>query len=155
MFGVVLVRIFRHSDWMRTRITPNKDTFHAVITSWQARTPRSCYYGTPLVEEKVEDLIEISRISLVAFCFAVNRKIVSAWSMNFLMIKYLLSTKAVEVLLKSLSCLYKSLAYILCWMLISWSLNNLKRLRMKFRNINYFWTLQVWGIEPYAVDTGR
>ena len=30
VFGVFLVRIFPHSDWMRTTITPNTDTFHAV-----------------------------------------------------------------------------------------------------------------------------
>ena len=38
LFGVILVRIFPHSDWciqsecgkMRTRITPNTDTFYAV-----------------------------------------------------------------------------------------------------------------------------
>ena len=41
VFGVILVRIFQHSDWirrdsqsecgkMRTRITPNMDTFHTV-----------------------------------------------------------------------------------------------------------------------------
>ena len=29
--GVILVRIFQHSDWIRTRITPNTDTFYAVI----------------------------------------------------------------------------------------------------------------------------
>ena len=30
VFGVFMVRIFRHSDWMWTRKTPNTDTFHAV-----------------------------------------------------------------------------------------------------------------------------
>ena len=34
IFGVILVRIFSHSDWIRTRITPNTDTFHA-LTVWQ------------------------------------------------------------------------------------------------------------------------
>ena len=39
VFGVILVRIFRHLDYsdkmrkMRTRITPNMDTFHAVKKS--------------------------------------------------------------------------------------------------------------------------
>ena len=37
VFGVILVRIFLHSDWkkyekIRTRITPNTDTFYAVWT---------------------------------------------------------------------------------------------------------------------------
>ena len=45
VFGVLLVRIFPHSDWiriqsecgkMRTRITPNTDTFYAVIGSRQS-----------------------------------------------------------------------------------------------------------------------
>ena len=31
IFGVFLVRIFPHSDWIRTRKTPNMDTFHAVL----------------------------------------------------------------------------------------------------------------------------
>ena len=31
IFGVFLVRIFPHSDWIRTRKTPNTDTFHAVL----------------------------------------------------------------------------------------------------------------------------
>ena len=31
MFGVILVRIFPHSDWIRTTIAPNTDTFHAVL----------------------------------------------------------------------------------------------------------------------------
>ena len=30
VLGVILARIFRHSDWIRTRITPNTDTFYAV-----------------------------------------------------------------------------------------------------------------------------
>ena len=32
IFGVILVRIFPHSDWIRTRITLNTDTFHALGT---------------------------------------------------------------------------------------------------------------------------
>ena len=31
VFGVVVVRIFSQLHWMRTRKTPNMDTFHAVI----------------------------------------------------------------------------------------------------------------------------
>ena len=31
LFGVILVRIFPHSDWIRTRITPNTDTFYAAL----------------------------------------------------------------------------------------------------------------------------
>ena len=31
VFGVVLVRIFPHSDWIRTRIIPNMDTFYTVL----------------------------------------------------------------------------------------------------------------------------
>ena len=31
VFGVILVHIFPHSDWIRTRITPNADTFYSVI----------------------------------------------------------------------------------------------------------------------------
>ena len=30
VFGVLLVRIFPHLDWIRTRKTPNRDIFHAV-----------------------------------------------------------------------------------------------------------------------------
>ena len=30
VFGVILVLIFPHSDWIRTRTTPNTYTFHAV-----------------------------------------------------------------------------------------------------------------------------
>ena len=30
VFGVILVRIFPHLDWIRTRIIPNTDFFHAV-----------------------------------------------------------------------------------------------------------------------------
>ena len=30
VFGVILVRIFPHSDWIRNRITPNTDPFYAV-----------------------------------------------------------------------------------------------------------------------------
>ena len=30
VFGVILVFIFPHLDWMRTRITPNTDTYYAV-----------------------------------------------------------------------------------------------------------------------------
>ena len=30
VFGVILERIFPHSDWIRTRITPNTYTFYAV-----------------------------------------------------------------------------------------------------------------------------
>ena len=33
VFGVILVRFFPHSDRIRTRITPNTDTFHAVSTT--------------------------------------------------------------------------------------------------------------------------
>ena len=29
VFGVILVRIFSHLDWMRTKITPNMETFYA------------------------------------------------------------------------------------------------------------------------------
>ena len=32
VFGVILVVIFLHLDWMRTRKYPNTDTFHKVIT---------------------------------------------------------------------------------------------------------------------------
>ena len=32
VLGVFLVRIFPHSDWIRTRKTPNTDTFQAVKT---------------------------------------------------------------------------------------------------------------------------
>ena len=31
VFGDFLVRIFPHSDWIRNRKTPNKDTFYAVV----------------------------------------------------------------------------------------------------------------------------
>ena len=31
VFGVILVSIFPHSDWIRTRITPNTDNFYSVI----------------------------------------------------------------------------------------------------------------------------
>ena len=31
IFGVILVRIFPHLDWLQTRITPNTDNFYAVI----------------------------------------------------------------------------------------------------------------------------
>ena len=31
VFGVILVRIFPYSDWIRTRITPNTNTFHVVV----------------------------------------------------------------------------------------------------------------------------
>ena len=30
VFGVILIHIFPYSDWIRTRITPNTDTFYAV-----------------------------------------------------------------------------------------------------------------------------
>ena len=33
VFGVILVRIFSNSDWIQTRVTPNMDTFYAVVTS--------------------------------------------------------------------------------------------------------------------------
>ena len=36
VFGVILVRIFPHSDWIRTRITPNTNTFYPVIFWWKA-----------------------------------------------------------------------------------------------------------------------
>ena len=36
VFGVILVRIFPHSDWIRTRITPNTNTFYPVIFRWNA-----------------------------------------------------------------------------------------------------------------------
>ena len=32
-FGVFPVHIFLHSNWLRTRKTPNKDSFHALIDS--------------------------------------------------------------------------------------------------------------------------
>ena len=31
LFRVILVRIFLHSDWIRSRITPNSDTFYTVL----------------------------------------------------------------------------------------------------------------------------
>ena len=31
VFGVILVRIFPHSDWMQTRITPNTGTFQTLF----------------------------------------------------------------------------------------------------------------------------
>ena len=31
VFGVIMVRIFPHSDWIQTRITPNTNAFHAVV----------------------------------------------------------------------------------------------------------------------------
>ena len=31
VFGVILVRIFPHSDWIRTRLTLNTNTFYAVL----------------------------------------------------------------------------------------------------------------------------
>ena len=31
VFGVILVRIISHSDWIRTRRTPNRDTFYAAM----------------------------------------------------------------------------------------------------------------------------
>ena len=33
VFGVFLVRILSHSDWIWTRKTPNTDTFHAVFAT--------------------------------------------------------------------------------------------------------------------------
>ena len=53
VFGVILVRIFPHSDWIwrdtgwiqskcgkiRTRITPNKDTFYTVTETWKEVNP--------------------------------------------------------------------------------------------------------------------
>ena len=33
IFGVILVRIFPYSDWIRTRITQNTDTFYSVINT--------------------------------------------------------------------------------------------------------------------------
>ena len=38
VFEVILVCIFPHSDWMRTKITPNTDTFYTVF-----RDNISCY----------------------------------------------------------------------------------------------------------------
>ena len=32
IFGVILVRVFLHLNWIRTRITPNTDTFYAVLS---------------------------------------------------------------------------------------------------------------------------
>ena len=37
VFGVFLVRIFLHSEWVRTRKTPNMDTFYAV-KFWSYKT---------------------------------------------------------------------------------------------------------------------
>ena len=34
VFGVILVRIFLHSDWIQTRITPNTNTFYAVLINY-------------------------------------------------------------------------------------------------------------------------
>ena len=36
IFEVILVRIFPHLDWARTRITPNMDTFYAVLR-WERK----------------------------------------------------------------------------------------------------------------------
>ena len=42
VFGVILIRIFPHSDWIRTRITPNTDTFHVVCVA-SPSTPTDDY----------------------------------------------------------------------------------------------------------------
>ena len=32
VFGIIMVHIFPHLDWMRSRITSNTDTFYSVVT---------------------------------------------------------------------------------------------------------------------------
>ena len=39
VFGVFLVHIFPHSDWIRIRKTPNTGTFHAVVDYWYLKKP--------------------------------------------------------------------------------------------------------------------
>ena len=41
VFGVILVRIFPYSDWIRTRITPNRSTFYAVCL-WRCYRKHAC-----------------------------------------------------------------------------------------------------------------
>ena len=42
VLGVILVCIFPHSDWVRTRISPNMDTFHAEWPwPWPSQKPFS------------------------------------------------------------------------------------------------------------------
>ena len=46
VFGDILVRIFPHSDWIRSRITPNTDTFYKVITILVKDVPECNNYMT-------------------------------------------------------------------------------------------------------------
>ena len=42
VFGVILVRIFPHFDWIRVRITPNMDTSYAVEAKYSYVTFLNC-----------------------------------------------------------------------------------------------------------------
>ena len=46
VFGVISVHIFPHSNWIRTRLTLNTETFHAVhAAEWKLiEAHRACYF---------------------------------------------------------------------------------------------------------------
>ena len=60
IFGVFLVRIFPHSDWIRTRKTPNTDTFHAVtFIAWTQNSTMINFYHLEKSDEQVLNKINI------------------------------------------------------------------------------------------------
>ena len=68
IFRVILVRIFPHSDWVRTRITPNKDTFYAV---WLT------------AEVFINPLIALSESTLTVTKIATNILYVWQWDITY------------------------------------------------------------------------
>ena len=57
VFGVILVRIFLYSDWIRTRITPNTDTFYAVYIVIKGAISEE--YSEPSRTAKIELFAEV------------------------------------------------------------------------------------------------
>ena len=74
VFGVILVRIFPHTDCIRTRITPNTYTFYAVglsIASVYRSLPclKTCYHTTLIIEKSLENRWSLS-LQTLAVCSA-------------------------------------------------------------------------------------
>ena len=64
VFGLILVRILPHSDWIRTRITPNTDTFYRAID-------KDSYFCSPLSEHPLSNVLQYRKHVLWRLIFRI------------------------------------------------------------------------------------
>ena len=86
VFRVFLVCIFLHSDWIRTRKTPNTDTFHAVTTvNYYPISGQSSHFIPPL-KTHTEKEMKFFINDFFSKCDQILRKV---WMWSHLLKKFL------------------------------------------------------------------